>query len=84
MVHSHSQIDLQVHKGQEPPIHEPFWANSSTRPEENKIYCIIILFNGPTPASFSFIFGLFKRTIQFLQQINVKTCHVHPVSGTGI
>ena len=28
--------------------------------------------NGPTPASFSFIFGLFKQTIQFLQQINVK------------
>ena len=28
--------------------------------------------NGPTTASFSFIFGLFKQTIQFLQQINVK------------
>ena len=28
--------------------------------------------NGPTPASFSFIFGLFKQTLQFLQQINVK------------
>ena len=27
---------------------------------------------GPIPASFSFIFGLFKQTIQFLQQINVK------------
>ena len=40
--------------------------------------------NGPTSASFSFIFGLFKQTIQFLQQINVKKCHVHPVSGTGI
>ena len=26
----------------------------------------------------------FKQTIQFLQQINVKKCHVHPVSGTGI
>ena len=25
-----------------------------------------------TSASFSFIFGLFKQTIQFLQQINVK------------
>ena len=24
--------------------------------------------NGPTPASFSFIFGLFKQTLQFLQQ----------------
>ena len=40
--------------------------------------------NGPTPASFLFIFGLFKQTIQFLQQINVKKCHVHPVSGAGI
>ena len=29
---------------------------------------------GPTPASFLFIFGLFKQTIQFLQQINVKKC----------
>ena len=27
---------------------------------------------GPTPASFSFIFGLFKQTLQVLQQINVK------------
>ena len=28
---------------------------------------------GPTPASFSFIFSLFKQTLlQFLQQINVK------------
>ena len=25
-------------------------------------------------ASFSFIFGLFKQTIQFLEQINVKKC----------
>ena len=27
---------------------------------------------GPTPASFLFIFGLFKQTIQFLQHMNVK------------
>ena len=39
--------------------------------------------SGPTPASFPFIFGLFKRTLlQFLQQINVK--NVHPVCGAGI
>ena len=31
--------------------------------------------------SFSFIFGLFKQTIQFLQQFNVK--NVHPLSGAG-
>ena len=30
--------------------------------------------NGPTPASFSFIFSLFKQTLQFLQQIYVKKC----------
>ena len=40
--------------------------------------------NGPTSASFSFIFGLSKQTIQYLQQINVKKCHVNPVSGAGI
>ena len=32
----------------------------------------------------SFIFGLFKQTIQFLQQMNVKQCHVHPVNGARI
>ena len=41
--------------------------------------------NGPTPASFSFIFGLFKpKSLQFLQKMNVKKCHVNPVHGTGI
>ena len=35
---------------------------------------IVFLKNGPTPGSFSFIFGLFKQTIQFLLQINVKKC----------
>ena len=35
--------------------------------------------NGPTPASFLFIFGLYKQTIQILQQVNVKKCNVHPV-----
>ena len=38
--------------------------------------------NGPTPASFSLILGLFKQTLQFLQQIYVK--NVHPVYGAGI
>ena len=33
-----------------------------------------IFLNGPTPASFSFIFGLFKQTLQFLQQKYVKKC----------
>ena len=43
-----------------------------------------VFLNGPTLASFSFIFGLFKQTTQFLQQSNVKKCHVHPVYGAGI
>ena len=30
--------------------------------------------NGQTLASFSFIFGLFQTTIQFLKQINTKKC----------
>ena len=35
----------------------------------------IVFKNGPTPASFSLIFGLFKQTsLQFLQQIYVKKC----------
>ena len=42
---------------------------------KNIFHCPLALFlNGPTTASFSFIFGLFKQTIQFLQQINVKKC----------
>ena len=44
----------------------------------------LFLKDGPTTASFLFIFGLFKQTIHFLQQINVKKCHVHPISGAGI
>ena len=38
--------------------------------------------NGPSSASFSFIFSLFKQKIQMLHQINVK--NVHPASGAGI
>ena len=36
------------------------------------------------PRPFLFIFGLFKQPMQFLQQINVKKCQVHPVYGAGI
>ena len=39
-----------------------------------------LLKNGPTPASFSVIFGLFKQTLQFLQYVK----SVHPVYGAGI
>ena len=45
---------------------------------------VFVFLNGPNPASFSFIFGLFKQTIQLLQYINVKKCHVHIVYGAGI
>ena len=40
----------------------------------SRSYLRFFLKIGPTPASFLFIFGLFKQTIQFLQQINVKKC----------
>ena len=62
----------------------------ATLPQSNKIvvargkHSPAFIKNGPTPASFSFIFGLFRQTIQFLQQSNVIKCHVHPVYGTGI
>ena len=38
--------------------------------------------NGPSPASFLFIFDLYKQTLNVLQQYNEK--NVHPVSGVGI
>ena len=41
--------------------------------DANRGLLMVELFlNGPCPASFSFILGLFKQTIQFSQQINVK------------
>ena len=33
-----------------------------------------MFFEWANSASFLFIFGLFKQTVQFLQQINVKKC----------
>ena len=38
--------------------------------------------NGPFLASFSFIFVFPNKTLQFLQEINVK--NVHPVYSAGI
>ena len=38
--------------------------------------------NGPSSATFSFIFGFFKQTLQILEQIDVK--NLHSVSGTRI
>ena len=34
----------------------------------------MVFLNGPSSASFLFILGLFKQTIQILQQIYVKKC----------
>ena len=52
-------------------IYRPFrLLGNSAKPISNSF------FNWPTPASFSFIFGLFKQPIQFLQQINVKNVQV--------
>ena len=53
-----------------------FWSRSNTS------WIYFLTKNSPTPASYSFIFGLFKQTIQFLQQINEK--NVHPVYGARI
>ena len=39
-------------------------------------------FNGPSPASFSFIFGFFSNKLQLLQTIN--GIDIHPVYGAGI
>ena len=49
-----------------------------------KSCCISLIFfkNGPIPASFSFIFGLFKQTLQFYNKYMWK--NVHPVYGAGI
>ena len=43
-----------------------------THGEVSLCHRLNLFLNGPTPASFSFIFGLFKQTLQFLQQINVN------------
>ena len=40
--------------------------------------------NGPSLASFCIFSVFFKQTIKFLQQTNVKKCHVHPIFGAGI
>ena len=59
------------------------WGSSCAKLLDLMCFIIIIILNGPTPPSFSFIFGLFKQTLlQFLQQISVK--NVHPVYGNGI
>ena len=44
----------------------------------------VFLKMGQTRPLFRLFSVFFKQTIQFLQQINVKKCHVHPVYGAGI
>ena len=49
---------------------------------QSKVICSFYK-NRPSPASFSFRYvRIFKQTLQFLHQINVK--NVHPVYGAGI
>ena len=43
-----------------------------------------LLKNGPTPASFSFIFGLFKQTLQLFVTNKCEKCQIHPVYGAWI
>ena len=48
-------------------------------------FCNFFLKNGQIPASFSFIFGLFKQTIHFFTTNQCEICpNVHPVYGAGI
>ena len=47
------------------------------------LFCEHVFKNGPSPVSFTFIFGLFQTNFNtILQPINVK--NVHPVYGAGI
>ena len=56
----------------------------SLNPTEMAIFHISLFKNATRPL-FLLIFGLFKQTsLQFLQQINVKKCPVHPVYDAGI
>ena len=43
-----------------------------------------IFLNGPNPASFSFILGLFQTNNTIFTTNKYEKCHVHPVSGAGI
>ena len=45
------------------------------------IILIVFLNNGPNPASFSFIFGLFQTNNTIFTTNQCEKCHVHPVSG---
>ena len=61
------------------------WFNYNSFTTNKQIVTYFLYFfkkMGHPLASFSFIFYLFKQTIQFLQQINLK--NVHPVYGAGI
>ena len=45
---------------------------------------ITFLKNGPNPASFLFIFGLFQTNNTIFTINQCEKCHLHPVSGAGI
>ena len=44
---------------------------------------VTVFLNGPSTASFSFIFGLFKQTLQFSYN-NIMLKNVHTVYSAGI
>ena len=56
-------------------------SGEKTRPG---VSVIKLFFEMGQPRHLFCFFGLFKQTIQFLQQFNVKKCHVHPVYSAGI
>ena len=43
-----------------------------------------LFLNGPTPASFPFIFCFFKQTLRFFTTNKSEKCQVHPVYGAEI
>ena len=49
-----------------------WWVITMSHREVQLTWTLFFFINRPTLASFLFIFGLFKQTIQLLQQINVK------------
>ena len=52
--------------------------------DDEELRKTIFLKNRRTPATFSFIFGLFKQILQLFTTNQCEKCHVHPVYSTGI
>ena len=51
------------------------WQYFAAIGNRNILHVMFFFLNGPSPASFSFIFGIFQTNLnKILQQINVKKC----------